>query len=160
MRADVSPDFLMRLPLRLAATLCAALFAAACSSSATTGPDVALDISSARSKWQRAGLRRYVFTSSRACFCDPAYGATLRATVLDGAVIDVTDSATGEARPVTFREPVDSIFATLEREAAFDPSLLRVEFDPTYGYPTRAKVGSLADDAGYTITISSLKPLP
>jgi hypothetical protein len=85
----------------------------------------------------------------------------MRVTVQDGVVTGVADSATGAVRPVvTFRQPVDSIFAALERAAAANPTLLTLEFDPTNGYPTRAQVGSLAADAGYAITISSLRPLP
>ena len=141
-----------------ALALLAGSLVAGCSSGPTS--PATRDIVAARAVWQRAGLRSYVFASNLSCFCSPEYSADMTVTVRNGAVTQVVNAATGVAQPVSYRQPIDSIFANLMRQASDDPSLLTVQFDPTYGYPVHAEFGSLAADAGYVIRLSGLRPLP
>ena len=81
-------------------------------------------------------------------------------TVQNGVVSAITNAATGAPQPLNIRQPIDSIFANLERQAAESPALLSAQFDATYGYPVQAMFGSLAADAGYSVSLSKLRPLP
>ena len=130
-----------------------------CSNATPTSP-VANDVAAARVLWQRAALTRYAFTSTLSCFCAPDYSAAMRVVVLNGLVSSITAAATGVSVPVTYRQPIDSIFVNLARQAAENPSMLTVQFDATLGYPVYAEFRSLAADAGYTVDISNLQPLP
>ena len=146
--------------IRIAAvTLLTSSLLAGCGSSSPTSP-VARDVVAARALWQRAGLRNYVFTSSLSCFCAPDYAAPMSVTVHNGVVTAITNAATGAPQPLSIRQPIDSIFANLERQAVENPTLLTAQFDPTYGYPVHAEFGSLAADAGYVLDLSKLRPLP
>ncbi len=131
---------------------------AGCAGSPTS--PVTRDVAAARAQWQRSGIRNYEFVSALSCFCAPDYTAAMKVTVQNGLVTAISNAATGAPIPVSYRQPVDSIFANLERQAANDPSLLTAQFDPTYGFPTQASFGSLAADAGYSITLANLRPLP
>ena len=150
----------MSLPLRPTAAfiLLTSSLVAGCTGSGPTSP-VARDIVAAQALWQRAGLDSYTVTSSLSCFCAPEYTAALTVTVRNGIVTGITNAATGAVQPVNFRQPIDSIFANLTRQAADDPAHLTVRFDPTYGYPVHAEFGSVAADAGYAIDLSNLRAL-
>jgi hypothetical protein len=130
-----------------------------CGGSSPTSP-VVRDVAAARAKWQRAGIRNYEFVSTLSCFCAPDYTAAMKVTVQNGLVTAIANASTGATVPVSYRQPIDSIFANLERQAADNPSLLTVQFDPTYGYPVQAEFGSLAADAGYAVYLANLRPLP
>ncbi len=84
----------------------------------------------------------------------------MNVTVQNGVVTAITNAATGAPQPLNIRQPIDTIFANLERQAAESPTLLTAQFDATYGYPVHAVFGSLAADAGYTVDLSKLRPLP
>ena len=133
--------------------------ASGCTASSPTSP-VTRDVASARAQWQRTGIRNYEFVSALSCFCAPDYTAPMRVTVQNGLVTAIANAVTGATMPVSYRQPIDSIFANLSRQATDNPSLLTVQFDPTYGYPVQATFGSLAADAGYSITVSNLRALP
>jgi Family of unknown function (DUF6174) len=148
------------LRIRIAAvSLPAASFLAGCGVSSPTSP-VGRDVAAARAVWQRAGLRSYVITSSLSCFCAPEYSAAMTVTVHNGVVTAITNTASGAPQPLNIRQPVDSIFANLARQAAESPALLSAQFDAAYGYPVHAMFGSLAADAGYSVSLSELRPLP
>ena len=142
-----------------AVSLLTASLLAGCGNASPTSP-VARDVAAARAVWQRAGLRSYVVTSSLSCFCAPEYSAAMTVTVQNGVVSAITNAATGAPQPLNIRQPIDSIFANLERQAAERPALLSAQFDATYGYPVQAMFGSLAADAGYSVSLSKLRPLP
>jgi Family of unknown function (DUF6174) len=143
-------------------TLCVAvvtIVAGGCSVGDPTSP-VERDVVAAHQRWQRSALANYTFVSAIDCFCTPEYTAPMSVTVRNGVVTAVTSVASGASQPLNSRQPIDSIFANLERQASENPSMLSAEFNATYGYPVRAAFGSLAADAGYVIYISALRPLP
>ncbi len=140
-------------------TVLTSLLLAGCTTSGPTSP-VTRDIVAARALWHRSALRNYAFTSTLSCFCAPDYSAAMRVTVQNGLVTAITSAATGASLPVFYRQPIDSIFANLERQAAERPELLSAQFDATYGYPVHVEFGSLTADAGYSVDIRDLQPRP
>ena len=134
------------------------LLAAACSSSGPTEPERALDI--ARQRWRDARLTSYSFKSSLSCYCPIEYLGPHTVTVRNGQVTAIVDRRTGEQRPTSYRQPIDSLFAFIERKLRERPELLEVTYAPLYGYPRLLKSGSLAADAGSTSEVDSLVILP
>jgi hypothetical protein len=119
-----------------------------------------LRISAAQQKWKAAKLENYAFYSSVACECLDGYGGAKRVTVQAGIVSEVVDVRTGKAVPLTWRQPVDSLFAIALREVIDLPSRLEATFDPQLGYPTKLSFGRQEVDAGATIVIDSLRAIP
>jgi hypothetical protein len=119
-----------------------------------------LRISAAQQKWKAAKLENYTFYSRVGCFCLDEYGGAKRVKVQAGSVTEVVDVRTGKAAPLTWRQPVDSLFAIALREAIDLPSRLEVTFDRELGYPTRLSFGEQERDAGAVIVIDSLRAIP
>ncbi len=117
-------------------------------------------ISAAQNTWKAANLRSYSFYSRVSCFCLDEYAAAKRVTVQAGVVTEVVDVRTGIPVPLTWRQPVDSLFALALREAIELPSRLEVTFDPRLGYPKRLSFGRQEVDAGAVIVIDSLRAIP
>ena len=76
-------------------------------------------------------------------------------SVRRGRVVDVRDIDTGVRRPLSYRQPIDSLFALLRREAA-SPWSVEVEFDERLGYPRRISYGRQEVDGGGIIAIERL----
>ena len=118
------------------------------------------DIEQAETLWRRAALRNYRFVSSFGCFCDPAYQAAMVVEVRNGLVTRVASESTGQAVPLDYRQPIDSIFRFIRDEAVRRPEHLRVTYDPTLGYPITVLWGTIANDAGGSIEIRDVRRLP
>ena len=117
-------------------------------------------LSDAEARWQKAGLPAYSFISSVSCFCLDDYVRPLRVTVRQGRVTAVSDVRTGAARPVSYRHPMDSIFAMVHREIVERPERLNVSYDPALGFPRTLTYGTPENDGGGTITIDSVRAIP
>lgn len=138
--------------------LCSAL--AACSNDPTSPFWASLTLAKARARWNGAGLSNYRFLSSVSCECLYEYSRPLRVTVRQGQVTEVVDIATGTARPLAYRQPVDSIFALIRTEIAERPERLQVTYDHSLGFPRRLTYGIRETDGGGDITIDSVQAIP
>jgi Family of unknown function (DUF6174) len=134
------------------------LLAAACSSSGSTEPERSFDL--ARQKWQKAQLTSYSFKSTLSCYCAIDYLGPHTVTVRNGQVTAVVDRRTGEQRPTSYRQPIDSLFAFIELQVRERPDLVEATYDAQYGYPRSLKWGTPANDAGGYITVDSLVIVP
>lgn len=133
----------------------------ACSRVAPTATGaLALQLSEAEETWRAAALRDYTFLADVSCFCVPDYTGSLAVTVRNGAVVSVRDPLTGANRPISYRQPVDSLFALIRREIASNPSKLEVSYDQPLGYPRRIRYGNMELDAGAVLTVDNLKRTP
>jgi Family of unknown function (DUF6174) len=120
---------------------------------------VALDLARAEQKWQKAGLTNYSFESGVSCYCPLIYVGPHVVTVRSGVVTSITNKATGEAVPLTYRFPMDSVFAFVRREQATRPQNLTVTFDAQLGFPRSIKYGTPENDAGGFITIDNVRAM-
>jgi Family of unknown function (DUF6174) len=143
---------------RLRLALFVPLLAGACSLSGPTEPERAFD--SARRKWQEARLTSYSFKSALSCYCPVEYLGPHTVTVRNGQVTAIVDRRTGEQRPTSYRQPIDSLFAFIELQLRERPDLVEATYDAQYGYPRSLKWGTPANDAGGYSTVDSLVILP
>ncbi len=133
---------------------------AACATEPTGSLEHTLRIEGAEDRWRAAHLTNYSFNSTVYCFCLDEFVGTKRVTVREGRVISVVDARTGVLNPVTWRQPIDSLFALVRREALANPELLDVSFDGRLGFPRRISYGDQPVDAGGIITIDDVRPNP
>ncbi|MES3035215.1 MAG: DUF6174 domain-containing protein [Gemmatimonadota bacterium] len=131
-----------------------------CASDPTGALSQTLRVEGAQDRWRGAGLRSYSFNSTVYCFCPDEYVGTKRVTVRNGLVTAVVDVRTGASNPLSWRQPVDSLFALVRREAIRLPAFLDVSYDDRLGFPRRISYGEQAIDDGGTITIDSLRADP
>lgn len=137
-----------------------ALFAA-CKGADPTAPVPQLQrLSAAESAWREGRPVNYSFVGTVWCFCLDEYVGPKLVTVRNGAVTAIIDRRTGRAEPLRFRQPVDSLFALILREAIELPSRLTVTYDAKLGYPRRISYGRQELDGGGVIIIDSLRAEP
>lgn len=141
-------------PLRLVCAL------AACSSDPISPNVEALTLGAAQARWKSAGLASYRFVSHASCECLIQYAGPLLVTVRQGRVTEVVDVATGAARPVAYRQPVDSIFALIRTEIAERPEQLQVTYDHSLGFPRMLVYGNRERDGGGDITMDNVQVIP
>ena len=132
----------------------------ACSNDQMSPFWASLTLDKAWARWNSAGLSNYRFRSSVSCFCLDQYTRPMRVTVRQGQVTEVVDIATGTARPLAYRQPVDSIFALIRTEIAERPERLQVTYDHSLGFPRRLTYGIRETDGGGDITIDSVQAIP
>ena len=141
-----------------------ALMAVSASVGCTTDPTspfwAANRLSGAEARWRNANLTNYSFISGVSCECLPDYATRLRVTVRQGRVTVVSDVRTGAARPVTYRQTMDSIFAKVRQEIEERPERLNVVYDATLGFPHTLTYGTPENDGGGTITVDSVLAIP
>jgi hypothetical protein len=140
----------------VAVVLLSSIFLGCDRSSPTDLDGVSFELATAAQKWQRAGLRDYVFESAVSCFCPIEYIGPHIVTVRRGVVTAVANKVTGAPVPIDFRAPIDSVFSFLREEQLSRPQYLAVTFDAELGYPRSIKYGTPENDAGGFITISKL----
>lgn len=131
-----------------------------CAADPTSPIWASLTLGAAKERWQKAGLTNYSFTSSVTCFCRDEYVVPMRVTVRHGQVTDVVDIRTGASRPLTYRQPVDSIFGLVRVEIRERPERLTVSYDRTLGFPRTLTYGTPENDGGGYITIDSVQAIP
>ncbi len=140
--------------------LVAVAVAAACTSDPTSPFGQRLDLQSAQKKWSDARLVNYSFNSTVLCFCLPEFTGTKRVTVRNGQVTAIVDVGTGASEPLTWRQPVDSIFKQVAEEIRQRPERLQVTYDDKLGYPRTLTYGTPENDGGGYITVDSVRPIP
>ena len=150
-RATPFPPLLL---LRLAAL---ALLALAGCSRGLVDP-VAGDFRVQRARWEAQRLDHYRFTLARNCFCHPEATQPARVEVRGDRVVRVTSLATGRELDVGLGLTVDELFERIAAAEA-DGTYLEVVYHPGRGYPMRAVIGTLANDAGVGYSLGELEQI-
>ena len=127
----------------------------------------AQDTAAARARWQEAAIEDYEYSYQRVCECHPDQLADTIVTVIDGEIVAVRYARADYAEDVPvaadrlrwFRK-IEDLFALVENAAAAD-ALVRVNFDPERGYPTRVYVDYVTDLVGdeVDLTITAFRAL-
>ncbi len=90
-------------------------------------------------KWQNARIRDYSFTFQRTCFCPREITRPVDLDIRNGKVNSASFSDTGEPLPQiasTNRVTIDDMFKAIEKGLDNNAEVVKVNYDPTYGYPT------------------------
>lgn len=112
----------------------------------------------ARRRWEAQRLDDYRITVSRTCFCTEEYRQPARVEVRGDRVVRVTSVETGRELDPRVGVTVEELFDRIARaEDAADE--VSAEFHPRHGYPVRATIGTLANDAGTAYFLGDLEPL-
>jgi hypothetical protein len=125
------------------------------------------EIEQNKEKWQDANISHYRYRLHISCFCAFVENMPLIIEVQDGEVVSMEYQSGNEIEDVN-RElfdkyaTIDRIFAELEADLNGAADKVTVEYDPTYGFPTRADIDFIEnaiDDELY-LTISDFEELP
>ena len=134
----------------------------ACSFSSTN------EIKANQDKWIKSGITHYRFELSIGCFCAFRDKMPLLIEVKDGEVVSMTY---GDGSPVPADDAnleffngfstVDRLFQYLQSDAAKKADEVKVDYEPTYGYPIMVSIDQIkaAMDDEYGITISNFEIL-
>jgi hypothetical protein len=136
-------------------TIAIALSAVACDNPfSASGPE---GLDEARQHWVEKGISSYTLTVSQDCFCVEEARGPFRVVVRNGAVVSVTDPATGAPRTASEFVPltVEELFARIEEAMAAGTRELEVEYDRDLGYPVEIVINrsGIPVDAGMVITV-------
>jgi hypothetical protein len=141
------------------------LVLAACSVINTSGNQS--EIEQNKEKWQDAGISHYRYHLFVSCFCVFNEDMPLIVEVQDGQVVSM-EYQSGNEIDATNRElfekyaTIDRIFAEIEAGLNGAADKVTVEYDPTYGFPTKADIDFVEeaiDDELY-LTLSNFEELP
>ncbi len=152
--------------------LLAVLLSIACQTTPSTPtPTVNYNLEAARDKfasakagWEFEGSGDYVFEAEASCLC-PTNNTPLMITVRNGAIESVRDIYSGEVVTDIYpHQTIDDLFREIEHALAltgFRPApYFSAEYHPRLRYPVYfGATFSDAADHGYTLVISSYKPL-
>jgi hypothetical protein len=125
------------------------------------------EIEQNKEKWQDSGISHYRFQLFLSCFCVFNEDMPLIIEVQDGEVVSMGYQSRNEI-DATNRElfdkyaTIDRIFAELEAGLNGAADKVTVEYDPMYGFPTKADIDVVEeaiDDELY-LTISNFEALP
>lgn len=158
----------MRRPLRPAghaATAALLLIAAACSASTALTATTAAprDLDDARRLWAARRPAAYTVIMDVGCFCVADATRPVLVSVRGDSVQSRRYVAADSAVPPQYAAwfpTVEGLFARIDSIVAQEPERLEVEYDPTFGYPTRVAVDyrfGWADDE-VTYTARDLQP--
>jgi hypothetical protein len=125
------------------------------------------EIEQNREKWERANISHYRYELHISCFCVFVENMPLIIEVQDGEVLSMEYQNGNEIDP-SIRELFDK-YATIDRlftelaaglNGAADKVV--VEYDPTYGFPTKADIDveEMAIDDELYLSISNFEELP
>lgn len=118
------------------------------------GPSRQAELESNRRLWASFGLTSYQLTLKADCFC--AVNGPVRLTVVNDSIVSAKLISTGEAVNPAWFLTINSLFAFIDRGFANHAAVLRVTYDPSFGYPVQIiYVGAInAADDGVTYTVS------
>lgn len=121
-----------------------------------------------RARWQAAGIDDYEYSYQRVCECHPDIPADTIITVRDGTVVavryareDYVADVELAADRVRWFRTIEDLFELVESAESQD-ALLRVAYDPRYGFPTAIYVDYLADVVGdeLDLRVTRFTPAP
>ena len=116
-----------------------------------------------QAKWKNSGITHYRFDLFIGCFCAFRDKMPLHIEVQDGEVVSMTYT---DGTPAPTDDQFFNSFATLDRifldlttGTASKADEVKVEYDPTYGYPTTVNVDQIkaAMDDEYALTVSNFE---
>ena len=112
------------------------------------------ELDEGRARWQAAGIDDYEYSYQRVCECHPDIPADTIITVRDGTVVavryareDYVADVELAADRVRWFRTIEDLFWLVE-SAESQGALLRVAYDPRYGFPAAIYVDYLADVVG------------
>lgn len=121
-----------------------------------SGPE---DVDDARRHWAEQRISSYAFTVTQDCFCVEDARGPFRVAVSNGAVVSVTDPATGAPRAASEFVPltVEALFDRVEQAVAEGVREIDVEYDRELGYPVEIEINRSQQpvDAAIIITVSN-----
>jgi hypothetical protein len=120
------------------------------------------ELAAARAGWTDHHQQHYVFTWHRTCFCEDTRPAAIE--VLNGAIVNATyaDDHTVVVDPIRRTLPtIDGVFDTVQDAIESDPDRLRIEYDPTWGFPSSVFVDydQHAQDEELSFQLSEFAPI-
>jgi hypothetical protein len=125
------------------------------------------EIEQNKEKWQDANISHYRYHLFLSCFCAFNEDMPLIIEVQDGEVVSMEFQSGNEIDPSLLElfdkyATIDRIFAELEADLNGAADKVTVEYDPTYGFPTKADIDFVEeaiDDELY-LTLSNFEQLP
>lgn len=125
------------------------------------------EIEQNKEKWQDADISHYSYELTLSCFCAFNADMPLIIEVQDGEVVSMEFQSGKEIDPNLLElfnkySTIDRIFAELEADLNGAADKVTVEYDPTYGFPTKADIDFVEeaiDDELY-LTVSNFEVLP
>jgi Family of unknown function (DUF6174) len=117
-----------------------------------------------RSVWTSKNFTSYTYTFQQSCFCPVEYLKAMRLEVRNGALtsakyLDSGLEVPANFRPTTFK--IEAFFDLIDSTQAKGGTVENLEFDPTFGYPTKMKLDPIpqaVDDESFYM-LSDLKAL-
>ncbi|MFA6455639.1 MAG: DUF6174 domain-containing protein [Bacteroidota bacterium] len=109
--------------------------------------------------WQSKKILSYTMDERRNCFC-PHNGEWMSLTVENGRIVDLVHQPTGKRLPSSqwqSYKTVEQLFDLIQRMRKDSASVVHVEYDSVYGYPTSmsANPGAQIIDGTFRFDISS-----
>jgi hypothetical protein len=125
------------------------------------------EIEKNKEKWQDANISHYRYQLFLSCFCAFNEDMPLIIEVQDGEVVSMEFQSGNEIDPSLLElfdkyATIDGIFSELEADINGAADKVIVEYDPTYGFPTKADIDFVEeaiDDELY-LTLSNFEQLP
>ena len=126
------------------------------------------DIEQNQEKWQNANISHYRYSLNISCFCIFVENMPLVIEVQDGEVVSMEFQNGAEIDPSLRQDlfdkyaTIDGLFAELETDLNGAADKVTIEYDETYGYPTKADIDFVEeaiDDELY-LSISNFEALP
>lgn len=125
------------------------------------------EIEQNKEKWQDANISHYRYELFISCFCAFNEDMPLIIEVQDGKVVSMEFQSGKEIDPSLHElfdkyATIDRLFAELEADLNGAADKVDVEYDPTYGFPTKADIDFVeeaVDDELY-LSISNFEELP
>lgn len=143
-----------------------ALALAACSAVAGAAGNQS-EIDQNKEKWLDANISHYRYHVTLSCFCAFNEDMPLIIEVQDGEVVSMELQSGKEIDPNLLElfnkyATIDRIFAELEADLNGAADKVTIEYDATYGFPTKADIDFIEnaiDDELY-LTVSNFEALP
>jgi len=148
---------------RAPAILALVLSLMACAESGSTGPRFEIKRSLAEGVWVRERPETYSFTLYRSCECLPEMTGPVTVMVNGDDVVARRYDRTGAAVTITFAglfPNVEGMFSIIDAALERDAARIEVQYDATYGYPTRILIdydGQWGNDDEVVYTISNFQ---
>ena len=142
-----------------------ALVLTACAAGIASGSQT--EIGRNKEKWQDANISHYRYNLHISCFCIFVENMPLVIEVQDGEVVSMEFHNGKEIDPSLLElfnkyATIDRLFAELEAGLNGAADKVTVEYDETYGFPTKAEIDveEMAIDDELYLTISDFEVLP
>jgi Family of unknown function (DUF6174) len=118
----------------------------------------------ARALWNSKNLTSYVYTKQIGCFCPEDYTKAMRLEVRNGTLISAKYVDSGLDVPANFQPKtfkIEAFFDLIDSTRAKGGTVENLEFDATFGYPTKMKLDPIpqaVDDESFH-SLSDLEAL-